>query len=269
MKVGPKFVNRQLIQLTKRELSEMITSKRFWLGFACVIAVLVISGPFGTESAFSFGGRVMYWTVTCLATFFPATVIISAMHFGLRNFGVSPWLISIAGGLVAGPVLGTIVFLINAYVTGTGNDALGLLLRLIGLCTPIAVAVALLTQAATYKPETLENATAADPPRLLQRIKHSLRGEIFSLQAQDHYVEVTTVKGADLVLIRLSDAIAELGGADGRQVHRSWWVSTSAVARISREGHRMDLILQDGRNVPVGRSRQKQVTQWMKALGLA
>lgn len=265
MKSMSEFVNSQEFQLAKRELSETVRAPAFWLGFACVMAVLTVSAPFDSGEEFSFPGRALYWTGISLATFFPAALIIRQIHHVLVSRGHSAWGSSLVGGLVAGVPVGLIVFAINSYIAGNDDGELKDIPRLIALCTPITAAVALLTNIVVGTGSEQRADPQPQSSRLMQRLKPELRGDVLSLQAQDHYVEVTTDKGADLVLIRLSDAIAELGDADGLQVHRSWWVSKNAVKATRRDAHKLDLTLTDDRTVPVGRSRQKDVLAWYKS----
>jgi DNA-binding LytR/AlgR family response regulator len=69
---------------------------------------------------------------------------------------------------------------------------------------------------------------------------------------------VTTTAGRALVLLRLSDAIAEAEGVPGLQIHRSHWVTLAAVARVRRDGARVLLVLKDGRELPVSRTFMPQ-----------
>lgn len=91
-------------------------------------------------------------------------------------------------------------------------------------------------------------------PRLLDRLNPDLRGEIAALQVRDHYVEISTDKGTAAVLMRLSDAIAEVPPGIGAQVHRSFWVAWSAVNTVETEGARVFLRLNSGMQVPVSRA---------------
>ena len=94
----------------------------------------------------------------------------------------------------------------------------------------------------------------AAPPKFLQRLPVRLRGaEIYAVEAQDHYLKLHTSKGSDLILMRLSDAIAELEGVEGAQTHRSWWVARSALADARRGDGRAVLKLKDGGEAPVSR----------------
>jgi len=54
--------------------------------------------------------------------------------------------------------------------------------------------------------------------------------------------------------MRLADAVDELEGLDGAQVHRSWWVARDAVRDVRRGDGRAVLSLPDGLEVPVSRT---------------
>lgn len=104
-------------------------------------------------------------------------------------------------------------------------------------------------------PETHAAPSGSAPPRFLERLPARLRGaEIFAVEAEDHYLRLHTSKGQDLILLRLSDAVAELEGLEGAQVHRSWWVARAAVADARRGDGRATLTLKDGATVPVSRA---------------
>ena len=61
-------------------------------------------------------------------------------------------------------------------------------------------------------------------------------------------------KGSDLILMRLSDAVAELEGLEGAQTHRSWWVAKAAVMDVRRRNGRATLTLTNGIEAPVSRA---------------
>jgi DNA-binding LytR/AlgR family response regulator len=106
----------------------------------------------------------------------------------------------------------------------------------------------------TLVPEGNDSAASA-PPKFLERLPLKLRGgEIWAVEAEDHYLRLHTSKGQDLILMRLADAVAELDGIEGMQVHRSWWVARSAIADAKRGDGRAILTLKDGSTVPVSRT---------------
>lgn len=96
---------------------------------------------------------------------------------------------------------------------------------------------------------------APAPPKFLERLPLKLRGaEVWAVEAEDHYLRLHTSKGQDLILMRLADAIAELEGIEGAQVHRSWWIARDAVVEARRGDGRATLTLKDGAQVPVSRT---------------
>jgi DNA-binding LytR/AlgR family response regulator len=86
---------------------------------------------------------------------------------------------------------------------------------------------------------------------------------------EDHYVRVHTAAGSRLVLATLAQAIAALAGADGLQVHRSWWVARKAVVRAIADGRNLRLQLVNGATAPVSRSAVAAVRAkgWMGGEG--
>jgi DNA-binding LytR/AlgR family response regulator len=78
---------------------------------------------------------------------------------------------------------------------------------------------------------------------------------LIALEMEDHYVRAHTMLGSDLILMRMRDAIAELAGVPGMQVHRSWWVAQAAVAAVERDGRNVRLELANGLRAPVSRER--------------
>ncbi|MDJ0642523.1 MAG: LytTR family DNA-binding domain-containing protein [Erythrobacter sp.] len=96
---------------------------------------------------------------------------------------------------------------------------------------------------------------AAGMPRLIERLPPALGSDVIALEMEDHYVRVHTALGSELVLMRLRDAIAELEGIDGHQVHRSWWVARGAVEDVVREGRNVRLKLARELEAPVARAQ--------------
>jgi DNA-binding LytR/AlgR family response regulator len=98
-------------------------------------------------------------------------------------------------------------------------------------------------------------AASATPAKFLERLPLKLRGaEVWAVEAEDHYLRLHTSKGQDLILMRLADAVSELEGIEGAQVHRSWWVARDAIADARRGDGRATLTLKDGAEAPVSRT---------------
>lgn len=104
--------------------------------------------------------------------------------------------------------------------------------------------------------------SAPAPPKFLERLPLKLRGaEVWAVEAEDHYLRLHTSKGQDLILLRLADAVAELEGIEGMQVHRSWWVARDAITGARRGDGRATLTLKDGAEVPVSRTYAGQLRE--------
>lgn len=95
----------------------------------------------------------------------------------------------------------------------------------------------------------------AEPLPLRSRLPAGLReADILAAEAEDHYLRVHTNAGSALILMRLSDAIAELGGLEGSRTHRSWWVARGAIVEARRSRGRATLLLRNGIHAPVSRT---------------
>jgi hypothetical protein len=99
-------------------------------------------------------------------------------------------------------------------------------------------------------------AREAVAPRFLERLPPHLGRDLLALEMEDHYVRAHTQAGSALILMRMRDAVAELDGLDGQQVHRSWWVARSALVRAVQDGRNVRLLLRNGVEAPVARNSQ-------------
>ena len=105
-------------------------------------------------------------------------------------------------------------------------------------------------------------AVIAEPERpcFLQQSKLPPESRVQTLKAAEHYIEVVSDCGSDLVRYRFNDAIREMAAMDtGGQVHRSWWVCWDSVARMVQRGSGLDLVLHDGRTIPVSHAWKNEV----------
>jgi hypothetical protein len=139
----------------------------------------------------------------------------------------------------------------------------GTYLYLLPAVLMVSVAMVGLNLLADGRRNETHAAEAGDaPPRFLERMPLKLRGaELYAVEAEDHYLRLHTSRGSDLVLMRLSDAVAELEGLEGAQTHRSWWVAKAAVVDAKAGDGRAVLTLKDGAQAPVSRSYARALRQ--------
>lgn len=93
---------------------------------------------------------------------------------------------------------------------------------------------------------------AIRPSGVLARAGVAAVHEVAAVVAEDHYCRLNLDGGRSrLVHARFSDAVAELAGVAGAQVHRGAWVADRAVKGAARTDRRWRLLLADGTEVPV------------------
>lgn len=276
-------MKRPILQSTLRELHLVLKAPRFWATFAAVVLIFWITGPYGTAERLAAVPRLGFWLVLHGATW--AIAIVSAvLANGLLRERVASGLVRMMlGAAVAGIPIGLVTTAIGAAtfsVTLTAANILadiatGLFLSLLFCAltwmTMNTEAALELNDAGTAAmvPDEGGNRTPVDPvPQkdmvrvpLLLRLKPANRGLPLHLTVSDHYTEVTTTLGRELILLRFADALGELGPVPGLQVHRSHWVSDAHFDRLVCDNGRIAILLRDGTEVPVSRTYAAAVRQ--------
>ena len=112
-------------------------------------------------------------------------------------------------------------------------------------------------------PPPVESPVPTTP--FLDRLPPHLGRDLIALEMEDHYVRAHTPAGSTLILMRMRDAVAELTGVDGAQVHRSWWVARGHVTATDRDGRNVRLLLTGGIEAPVARGQLEslQAAGWL------
>ena len=230
-----------------------------------IVSVLVgVTGPLGTFATMATPLRLVYWTVLLAGGPVLGAVCRRIMRPWLGGFGVWP------RGAIISAVFAT-VYAPIIYLVTAALERRGLAVAVSGGVLWIAVFLASITETAIWRliratpvplpeaPPPRDIASPPSPPRLFARLPVAVQAPLISVSVRDHYIVVTTAGGQASVLMRFADAIAELDGVAGMQVHRSHWVADSAVRQLERRQGRMFLILSGGREVPVSRSYQDAV----------
>lgn len=241
-------------QLALREKRQLVIPLAVWV---LITLVCTLAGPFGTFEALAPFARLAYWAVIVGVSVLFSTLL-SRMQAGSTARRLTLW---------TGFVIGLSVFNwgVNALLFEVWREISWLLylIPIVGVIVLIVHGVFWLINLA--HPEQSVTVGEIDPQtRFLRRIPLADRGSLVRIEAQDHYLKVVTDRGAPLILLRLSEAVEELGSTGGLQVHRSHWVALDAVTGHRREKGRDLLILADGAEVPVSRSNRDAA----KAAGL-
>lgn len=233
------------------------------LGVAAIGGVfLALAGAFGSGDQ-SLGFRLAYWVTTMVVGAMVGGTIADQFNRwpGLDD---RPLLAGIAmTAAMAVPVTLVVWVMTNLFQHGRWN-----LVDVQHFLGPVFVVCAVMTALGYLlnRPvQTHAPATPTTPARFLDRMPPKLRGATLrAVQSEDHYLRLHTDRGSDLILMRLADALAELEGIEGAQVHRSWWVARDAVRDVRRGDGRATLTLDGGLEVPVSRrhARTLRATGW-------
>jgi hypothetical protein len=247
------------LQFALRELQRAYSSRRGLSVMAVVAGLLGIAGPFGTFTL-RLGARIAYWGSIVFITYgiglFFGMLVLYYLRPPLRT---PPFSICIIG-LVASLPIFIAVLALNWLFIGhdIGSPGAIALQWLYCFLAALGVSAVLVMAEKSADAKAAANApapasAAPEPPAILKRLPLAQRGRLLALSMQDHYVEVATDKGRALVLMRLSDAIAETTPVAGLQIHRSHWVALDTVARSGRSEGKGFVELLDGTRLPISR----------------
>ncbi|MDP2764276.1 MAG: LytTR family DNA-binding domain-containing protein [Brevundimonas sp.] len=216
--------------------------------------VLALTGAFGTD-IIPLWGRLTYWVCLILTGAVWAHVC-SLLIERIVDPDEKPWLtVATLSAATAGPVV-ILVWLVTGLVFEGRIYPVGAIAGFIGPVLVITVAISAINVFLNRPPtvQTHAGPSGMAPARFLDRLTPRLRGAaLYAVQAEDHYLRLHTDRGSDLILMRLSDAVAELEGLEGARTHRSWWVARDAVRGVKRGDGRATLTLEGGVEAPVSR----------------
>ena len=216
-------------------------------------------GPFGTWEM-PFGQRLASWTLFAVGGFlFFRPVVGAARVIATHTRLVLPVAAGLACACAAMPTTLLVAWTLNGMALPQVSVE-----SLVRLYPQVLLVGALVTgvQFMLARPAPPDRqldvgppaAAVARPPDFLDRLPAALGRELLALENEDHYVRAHTAVDSMLILMRLRDAVAELEGVDGTQVHRSWWVARAAVAEVVRRDRTITLRLTTGLEVPVARA---------------
>ena len=233
-----------------REIFSQIAWVRKVAVFFGALTLLVMVGPFGTYSDLGTAQRITYWTVTLSGVGF-------FMHVGMRAAltatmlsAVSQFLKIAVGAVIAAAPGAAVVIFVDTVFRGPGAEEAFPLITLQVFVIGLAIG---LVEYVDWRPHTEQAAAAPPPPlpRLMDRLSPQNRGDLISQSMQDHYVEVTTTNGVELVLLRFADALEEVSASNGVRLHRSHWAAREHIEGVERKRGRIRAALSDGRSLPV------------------
>ena len=213
------------------------------IGYAVYRPVQTVAGWLAAET------RITLWMallITAGLAALPLTVLIAFIQSGMQ-FGIVFWAANFS--------------LLYAQVFAIGV-AIQYLMRALFADAPAEVSGIEPNNRPLIPLDVRELPKQAPPDaRFFERLPPELGHHLVCLEMQDHYVHAHTLAGSAMILMRLRDAIAELDGVEGAQVHRSWWVARDQVRAIRRDGRAIRLELANGLLAPVARNREGGLKQ--------
>lgn len=254
---------------TLRELQIFTRSWRFWATLALVILIFAVTGPYGTSEKMTFGVRLGYWLIVHAVTWAIAIGCAVVAEVLLREWIARTLVRMMIGALVAALPIGFALGIIDFAFTGLWtemNSGLHRALFALPLCalfcllSYVAMQRQIAEVAAPVEAPGIQRPMAAFPePDLLARLKPQNRGSLVRLSVEDHYTDVVTTRGHELILLRFADALKELGATPGLQVHRSHWVADAHVETLKRDNGKLLVVMKDGAEIPVSRPNLETV----------
>lgn len=229
--------------------------RRTAIGAAAAIGagvLLALLGPFGTYPQMTDAARWAYWLILTPLLWLQVEAGAAALgrwdRFAALPAGARAFAASLAGAI---PATFEVAWAESLLRVGRALSPASMLETYWGVAL-IALIVCVPLQLLHHRPPTSPSATPAGG--LLDRVPARLGDRLLALQSEDHYLRVHTERGDGLILLPLTQAIAELGPDAGVRTHRSWWVARDAVEAFEREGDRTTLILRGGLRAPVSRT---------------
>ncbi len=269
------FVNGTDVQFALRRWRSILSSGLFR---AIVIAAVAISTASSVSLDDGWRGAVVALFTNGVESWLTAAVAtLAILLIEPKLSGIAPVVprYGLAGALASPAVLAVVLMVEVALRQANPTPAfLGKVATSVLITVAAIAAVAGLMKAnrdAKVAPDAAPSSAVvaapqveAEPPvvAFLRRLPTRLGRDLVRVSVYDHYVEAHTRRGHELILIRFADALAELDGYDGLQIHRSHWVARAAVRRVLRgEGRSLSVELDDGTRLPVSRSRESAVRE--------
>ncbi|WP_339928933.1 LytTR family DNA-binding domain-containing protein [Yoonia sp. 208BN28-4] len=230
------------------------------------LVLLITLGPFGTYGDLTLGKRFVYWTILMIGIGFFMHVSITVALATHYLAGMPQWVRMIFGAMIAAiPSLAILIFVNDVYRPAALTD-FNYFVKWAQIVV-LGVAIGGLEYVDWKMP------IKPAPPEIVtpfhKRLTAELGRDIVSLSMQDHYVEVTTTTGKEMLLIRFADALDEIAGLPGQRVHRSHWVAARHLVKLERDGPRHLATLSDGRTLPVSATYTKAAQAMLATRELA
>jgi DNA-binding LytR/AlgR family response regulator len=269
-------------------MANMVRTDLFWIMVASFYAAFTLLGPVGTYETLVLAERAGLFAMVFAVILLLGAPAIVWLALLLVERGWNQTLATSATAALACLFMALPLYAMVTSATGQPLEASGLFINYL-IYTPVLMlcanlsneivalaarransgdAVPRLRQAAEAAAPSamapLESAIFVhggpdSPPRapILDLLPAERRGHLVSLNAEDHYVRITTANGDVLHRMRMRDAVAMTAPMQGIRVHRSSWIALCAIQRLEREGRASIAVLVNGQRVRLSRAGVK------------
>jgi hypothetical protein len=251
--------------------SSFLRRPAYQLGAAVLLGLVFGSiGPFGTFYDLAPPVRYAYWLIATIGGWAQIVLVGTLLEGWILPASRPLWLRSVISAAIGTVIISYEIPVLEAWFRPWNAGHLPPVWLLAVYNLPLTVSISLAFCFVFARDRAAEEKAAAPPPPIaapvaaapasppaipfLRRVPARLGQCLLALEMEDHYLRIHTALGSDLVLCRLGDALAELEGCDGLQVHRSFWVARRAIAGHQRRNGRVTLTLTNGLEVPVSRT---------------
>ena len=202
--------------------------------------------------------RFFMWIVTCTVGVVASGFVVPAVFQREVVGRILPVQAAITAAVISVPVLLSLYLYMGLFGIWVPLHLLPMQYIYVFAISLVLTLVAYLINRATAHSDTADGSLRVEAAqRFLDRLPVKFRrAELWAVSSEDHYLRVHTNLGEELILMRLADAVRELDGAAGVQVHRSWWVAKDGVSDARRDNGKLVLVLKNGTDVPVSRTYQ-------------
>ena len=197
--------------------------------------------------------RTIYWLLAIIGGGAIGILIDFAIRKRIRGF----WRAVLGVAILMTPPVTLFVWTLNAGMLGQKVGPRGLLT--LGWQVFVIAFLVMAMRALLWR-RAIETRTVVMPPlpeaerAFRMRLSAKRRGaRLIAIEAEDHYVRIHTDQGSELLTMRFSDALMELGQVHGHQLHRSWWAAGDAIEEVRWQRRSGEARLAGGLTAPVSR----------------
>lgn len=249
-----------LKKLSAQVVATVRDPRAFWtILLSCIF--FAFAGPFGSFSGLSVGGRLLFWVPVFVGAFLTFAVIHAIVTKGLHvkdRLRRKLMIYLLFCAFFSPPLYAFMIFGPVSWVEPDVSFAALSLWVLLTAGTCMAAFTLISRGVRVTQPPALPapKEIAETPPRLFRRFENvSDAVSVTWLTVNDHYVVVGLSDGSEQrLLMRFSDAVAEMDDTAGFITHRSHWVSQDHILGTVLEGRREMLVLTTDVRVPVSRT---------------